>query len=51
VGQDLAISWALGYHLLTFVPITLIGAAYFARLGMRMGDIGRAADPAPGVRT
>lgn len=51
VPQDLAVSWALGYHLLTFIPITLIGAVYFARLGLRMGDIGRAADdraaPAP----
>ena len=40
-------SWALGYHLLTYVPITLIGIVYFARLGLRMGDIGRASRDEP----
>jgi uncharacterized protein (TIRG00374 family) len=46
VGGDLAVSWAIGYHLLTFVPVTLIGAFYFARLGLRLGDVGRAMRPA-----
>lgn len=51
VPRDLAVSWALGYHLLTYVPITLIGIVYFARLGVSMGDIGRAANDerAPGA--
>lgn len=39
VDASLAVSWALGYHLLTFVPITVFGLSYFARLGMRMGDL------------
>jgi uncharacterized protein (TIRG00374 family) len=39
VDASLAVSWALGYHLLTFVPITVIGFWYFARLGLQMGDI------------
>lgn len=39
VDATLAVSWALGYHLLTFVPITIIGLIYFARLGMQMGDL------------
>ena len=39
VDPSLAVSWALGYHLLTFVPITLIGLWYFARLGLRLGEI------------
>lgn len=47
VSPDLAVSWALGYHLLTYVPITLIGIVYFARLGLRMGDIGRASRDEP----
>ncbi len=47
VAGDLAISWAIGYHLLTFVPVTVIGAVYFARLGLRFGEIGRAAEPVP----
>jgi uncharacterized protein (TIRG00374 family) len=52
VPPTLAVSWALGYHLLTFVPITVIGGVYFARLGLRLGDVSRAsqagdAPPAP----
>lgn len=39
VDRTLAVSWALGFHLLTFVPITVIGVVYFARLGLRMGDV------------
>lgn len=39
VDASLAVSWALGYHLLTFIPITVIGFVYFARLGMHMGDL------------
>lgn len=34
VPKDLALSWALGYHALTFVPITVMGAGYFARMGL-----------------
>lgn len=41
VPKDLAVSWALAYHLLTFVPITVIGAVYFARLGMNLRDVTR----------
>ena len=39
-----AVSWAIGYHILTFIPITLMGAIYFARLGLRFGDLGRATE-------
>jgi glycosyltransferase 2 family protein len=39
IGQEQAATWAIGYHLLTFVPITLIGAYYFTRLGLRMRDL------------
>ena len=46
VEGDVAVSWAVGYHLLTFVPVTVIGAVYFARLGLHLRDIGRAAEPA-----
>jgi glycosyltransferase 2 family protein len=34
-----ATAWAFGYHLLTFLPITLIGAWYFLRLGMHLKDV------------
>jgi uncharacterized protein (TIRG00374 family) len=45
VGQQQAATWAIGYHLLSFVPITLIGAYYFARLGVKLRDL----QPAPDV--
>jgi len=44
VSRDLAVSWAIGFHLLSFIPITLIGAFYFARLGLSFREVGR---PAP----
>ena len=44
VGPDLAVAWAIGYHILSFIPITVMGAVYFARLGMHMGDLGAAAE-------
>jgi glycosyltransferase 2 family protein len=39
VNQQQAATWAIGYHLLTFVPITVIGAYYFTHLGLRMRDL------------
>lgn len=39
VGQEQAATWAIGFHLFSFIPITLIGAYYFARLGVRLRDL------------
>ena len=39
VGQQQAATWAIGFHLFSFIPITLIGAYYFARLGVRLRDL------------
>jgi uncharacterized membrane protein YbhN (UPF0104 family) len=41
VPADQAITWAIGYHLLSFIPITLIGGWYFIRMGMHLADIQR----------
>jgi hypothetical protein len=30
------------FHVVTFIPITLMGAYYFAKLGLTMGEIGSA---------
>jgi uncharacterized protein (TIRG00374 family) len=46
VGQQQAATWAIGYHLLSFIPITVIGAYYFARLGVQLRDLQPAADAA-----
>jgi glycosyltransferase 2 family protein len=34
-----AVSWAIGFHLLSFVPITVIGAWYFTRLDLHVRDL------------
>lgn len=45
VPAALATSWAIGFHILTFIPITVIGAVYFVRLGMHFRDLKAAPDP------
>lgn len=39
VRDGLAVAWGFSYHLLSFIPITLIGAAYFIRMGIHLGDV------------
>ncbi len=34
-----ATSWAIGYHILTFIPITAIGIYYFVHLGLHFRDL------------
>ena len=42
VAPDTAVAWAITYHTLTYIPITVIGAWYFLRAGMSIGDLGSA---------
>jgi uncharacterized protein (TIRG00374 family) len=42
VDKALATSWAIGFHLLTFFPITMIGIFYFTKLGFHLKDLKRA---------
>jgi hypothetical protein len=44
VSESQALTWALGYHALSFIPITLFGLFYLLRLGITLGDIRGAAD-------
>lgn len=46
VSAALATSWAIGFHILTFIPITVIGAFYFVRLGLHFREL-RAAPEQP----
>jgi uncharacterized membrane protein YbhN (UPF0104 family) len=39
VPADAAVSWAIGFHLLSFVPITVIGAWYLARQRWHLRDL------------
>lgn len=41
VSQNDAVTWALGYHILAFIPITVIGGWYFTRMGMHLKDLGQ----------
>ncbi len=34
-----AVTWAVGFHLLTFIPITAMGAFYFSRLGLSLREL------------
>lgn len=45
VSAALATTWAIGFHILTFIPITLIGAYYFVHLGMHFRDLEAAPEP------
>ncbi|HEY7898669.1 MAG: lysylphosphatidylglycerol synthase transmembrane domain-containing protein [Gemmatimonadales bacterium] len=39
VSPSLATSWALGFHVLSFLPITIFGAIYAARLNLNLKDL------------
>lgn len=39
VPRPQAITWAIGFHVLSFIPITVIGLYYFARLGLHFSDL------------
>lgn len=43
VSNSDALTYALLFHVASFIPITVIGAYYFVRLGVHMGDINSAA--------
>lgn len=45
VRQDLALAWGFAYHFVSWIPITAIGIVYFARLGMRFGELRGPAEP------
>jgi uncharacterized protein (TIRG00374 family) len=46
VSQEQAATWAIGYHLFSFIPITVIGAYYFTRLGVKLRDLQTSTEPA-----
>jgi uncharacterized protein (TIRG00374 family) len=45
IATSSALAWALGYHILTFIPITVIGLWYAGRLGLSLGDLRRTRAP------
>ncbi len=39
VSSDVALGWALAFHVLTFIPVTVVGVYYFTRLGLHFRDL------------
>jgi uncharacterized protein (TIRG00374 family) len=39
VPRELATTWAIGFHIISFIPITVIGAIYFSRMDLNLKDI------------
>ena len=39
VSKNQATSWAIGFHILSFIPITVIGGYYFMRLGLGFSEL------------
>lgn len=39
VPETQAVTWALGFHLLSFIPVTIIGLVYAARAGLHLRDV------------
>jgi uncharacterized protein (TIRG00374 family) len=50
VSESDAVAWGFGYHILTFIPITLIGLYYFGRLDLHFGDLRTVTDRKGGTR-
>jgi uncharacterized protein (TIRG00374 family) len=47
VSPTLAASWAISYHIASYIPITLIGGYYFVRLGLHFRELQRPSDGRP----
>lgn len=47
VSNTNAVSWVIGFHVLTFVPITVMGAWYLSRMKLHFSDLTGAAKAAP----
>ena len=47
VPPTVAVGWALGYHILTFIPITVFGLVHLAGLGLTVGQVADAGAGAP----
>jgi uncharacterized protein (TIRG00374 family) len=42
VDKGPAATWGIAFHVVSFIPITIIGVIYFARLGLTFGELGSA---------
>ena len=44
IPGSLAVTWAIGYHVLSYIPITTMGTWYFTRLGLSLAEMNRASE-------
>ena len=49
VPKAVALSWGIGFHILSFIPITVLGAWYFSRLHLHVSDITGTPQTGPGA--
>ena len=47
ISEEAAVTWAIAYHVVSFIPITIIGAIYLARLRLGLGELRTAAQRSP----
>ena len=46
VSRAQAITFAIGFHVLTFIPVTVLGAIYATRLGLKLRELSAPAETA-----
>ncbi len=51
VSSAEAVSWAIGFHILSFIPITVLGAWYFSRMHLHVSDLSGGASAAAAERS
>jgi uncharacterized protein (TIRG00374 family) len=39
VPKDIAVAWAIAYHVASYIPVTVLGLVYTIRMGLHVGDI------------
>lgn len=43
VPKDIAAAWAIAYHAVTYIPVTVLGLIYAVRMGLNIGEINEGA--------
>jgi glycosyltransferase 2 family protein len=39
VPKELALAWAIAYHVASYIPVTVLGLIYSIRMGLHVGDL------------
>ncbi len=49
IAPSAAVAWAIAFHVVSYIPITVIGAWYLTRAGITYGEIRQAGEGRPGT--